>query len=826
MGIKSEPYLSKMLGINLYSPKDEYDINNPKIVQTINSLTKIMTNGTETFNNTLLSRVIGKNTRLAQEGTIELLESLAKRVASYLRQNELPSVSVDNFNINITQPLKYWKITPDIGVENSVSTLLENIVGYTPIVNPVPSVEDMASDSYFDKLKLHNKWLKENRGEGTKYEYEKQIIRNTFNDTNNVYSEGLNSRENIYKNGLFNKTNDIKYNDNLEDKLTEHRGVEYPSYYPNSDINDTIDLNNRRVGKIGDTINPYAVAYKYMKDDGTVKNISKGSGVYKDNESEEYLRVFTELNQYDSPRKALKYNQPNRGNSTLKTVFPTIAPFEDNDYKKLMFSITNLSLRDVKLNGNGSSLDEKSKSDTMWFVPYGLKLNENVSVNWNKHTILGRSEGLYTYNGTDRKCTISFILIADYPADLNNMKKWGNATNNDFNKFFRVDNDLNEVKNSNKDSVDIKNTENTPDLRPKEYNIDNNPLPSSNPIKYYFDNDDYTTKSEFNNDDNLGTGKNGVANFNSKINDVVNFLNTDEGKCYKIILKGHSSSLYKSKYNTILSYKRAYSVYNLIKHRIQTDSPELPYFNEPTNTDKSISKKILTNDRYEIIPVGESDAINTNELDIAMVDRYVSMHLEFDSSKVVNTNNDYSNDKSKNKDMDNNDNDINTDDDFRFKNPDLDMIIDSDFNDNITSKLLKTYSNNIKYFRPVYHSQTPIDLNERVTFLQQCCRQGEEPTSINIDNNISNSIFGRPPVCVLRLGDFLHTKILIESLDLDYEPLWDSNPEGLGMQPMICHVTMSCIIIGGSSLAQPINDLQNALARNYYANTVLINKGK
>jgi hypothetical protein len=49
--------------------------------------------------------------------------------------------------------------------------------------------------------------------------------------------------------------------------------------------------------------------------------------------------------------------------------------------------------------------------------------------------------------------------------------------------------------------------------------------------------------------------------------------------------------------------------------------------------------------------------------------------------------------------------------------------------------------------------------------------------------------------------------------------VWDLNPEGVGVQPMIANVSLSFKFIGGSTLSGPINKLQNALSFNYYANT-------
>jgi len=127
----------------------------------------------------------------------------------------------------------------------------------------------------------------------------------------------------------------------------------------------------------------------------------------------------------------------------------------------------------------------------------------------------------------------------------------------------------------------------------------------------------------------------------------------------------------------------------------------------------------------------------------------------------------------------------------------------------------------IKYFQPAFHSTTPEGFNARLTFLQQCMRQGRTHGVLD-NNNPNNLAFGRPPVCILRIGDFYNTKIIIDNVTFDFEPLvWDLNPEGVGVQPMICNVNMSFSFIGGSSLNGPISKLQNALSYNYFANTEL-----
>ena len=129
----------------------------------------------------------------------------------------------------------------------------------------------------------------------------------------------------------------------------------------------------------------------------------------------------------------------------------------------------------------------------------------------------------------------------------------------------------------------------------------------------------------------------------------------------------------------------------------------------------------------------------------------------------------------------------------------------------------------IKYFNPAFHSMTPEGLNSRLTFLHQCTRPGQTIPIIGPDgrpkyNDALNTSFGAPPILVLRIGDFFHTKIVPTSVGFTFEQL-DLNPEGIGVQPMLAKVTMSFNIIGGMGIKEPVQQLQNALSFNYYANT-------
>ena len=145
---------------------------------------------------------------------------------------------------------------------------------------------------------------------------------------------------------------------------------------------------------------------------------------------------------------------------------------------------------------------------------------------------------------------------------------------------------------------------------------------------------------------------------------------------------------------------------------------------------------------------------------------------------------------------------------------------------NIDSPAIMTGFKSVEgnYFQPVFHSQTPEDFHRRLTFLNQCVRQGaalRSPMTVDNDNlRAKNSAFGRQPICILRIGDFFFTKVIIEQLNVDYtETIWDMNPEGRGMQPLLARITLQMKVLGGQSLKGPIDALQNAVSFNYYANS-------
>jgi hypothetical protein len=154
------------------------------------------------------------------------------------------------------------------------------------------------------------------------------------------------------------------------------------------------------------------------------------------------------------------------------------------------------------------------------------------------------------------------------------------------------------------------------------------------------------------------------------------------------------------------------------------------------------------------------------------------------------------------------------------------LLSECDYFETIKEQTPMVYDNlreKLKFFNPAFHSMTPEGLNARLTFLQQCMRPGDTIPVTQKDGSLSysnatNTSFGAPPVLILRVGDFFHTKIIPDNLQLTYENL-DINPEGIGVQPMIANVTLSFKFVGGHGLANAVDKLQNALTFNYYANT-------
>jgi len=344
-----------------------------------------------------------------------------------------------------------------------------------------------------------------------------------------------------------------------------------------------------------------------------------------------------------------------------------------------------------------------------------------------------------------------------------------------------------------------------------------------------------------------------------QLNELATFLVTEEGKNYTIKINGYTSPAQpNNNFNVKLSQDRANStqayLYDLMDTEEGGDAAHLDGLNSnpqyPLESDSNYTLKrwVVTGIPNESAPNpctpssncininGQNDCCDGNPCDItlewgqanssvAKSHRYSEIILEKNLDTQILLRQQIKNDTTKQNTQQSSNNTQNkaTLADVISKN----FITECDYFESIKKDspfIYNSFSEKIKNFHPAFHSITPEGFNSRLTFLHQCTRQGPQ---IIDPTQPSNMVFGRPPICVLRIGDFYHTKIVIDSMNITYEPLqWDLNPEGIGVQPMLAKINMSFKFIGGSSLGGPIKQLQNAVSYNFFANTGVYNPAK
>jgi hypothetical protein len=567
-------------------------------------------------------------------------------------------------------------------------------------------------------------------------------------------------------------------------------------------------------------------------------------------------------------------------NSTLDdNGFPKIAPYTtdiQNDPakgtktnpKNYMFSIENLAWQDDIANlppveiGSGD-LTTGKRGRIMWFPPYNIQFSETSSVDWETNKFIGRGEPIYTYNNTERSGNLSFSIIVDHSSYMNSFRGSNGPDDNYVASFVAGCVEPSSVfadkltisdKSSIADSLRLfpQQTVIEPDVPPVSFSIyyPNDVYDISTIIDLGYENGkqndfnngnaivgtvpiDYTTNGK-------GTGfgiglirgqvtpqkdsNGGVINpiTYSSYNDGYNYglngpLKVDpNGPVYSgisdpaylpaleaylennckyctVTIQSYASPQGVTATNIILAKERTNSIYNYLNANLNITNKSKRLF-------VSTTSKALTG--TGCIVGGLSDEKPCKEDRRSDVSFVFSPELAQEDNVIPSSTNQASQQSRS----------INT----KITNR---LYDESNYFEQLTDTdtfVFDSFREKIKYFHPGFHSMTPEGLNSRLTFLHQCTRQG--PTLENL--GADNLAFGRPPICILRIGDFYNTKVIIDNLTIDYEPLvWDLNPEGIGVQPMIANVNLSIKFIGGSSLLGPINKLQNALSFNYYANT-------
>ena len=607
------------------------------------------------------------------------------------------------------------------------------------------------------------------------------------------------------------------------------------------------------------------------------------------------VRQHTMVDQYDRFAKAIRYmgNVVYGGNPNsviYKTVIPKIHPEWDKsntdfNYKNMMFSIENLAIVAIKKDDSYGTIDDEWNTPIplsevgpfsgriMWFPPYDIQLNETANAKYESTVMVGRNEPMYNYINSERTQTLSFTLLIDYPEQLRNYI--GENQNKNIADFFAFGGNSIPEKKIEDLKLQLKQLQdkisqitgptkqadvapiNVPEIKiyfPNDMPTDgsvntiiedmyNNPLHYEIRIGCLSENDgngfglnDSKSGGVY---DVIGLSANttnnifvltgtsisqyNVSNLNNALNKALSdvYSNPDNRKYYDIIIDGGSSKLYKGKdemaYNIALGNRRIAAVKYLVEERLKA-------IYKINNVQNELGINIISNPSTGSAGSGVEGADAKNmSLKIVKEERRASINIK---------KNDKSTDpKQQTVNINQQQNIKKIQDDITATEFLLKQYLNPAFNTRNDAILngFKSISKNNYY--PAFHTQTPEDFHRRLTFLQQCTRQGSAKhfnSEVDAAGTLRarNSVFGRQPICIMRVGDFMYTKVIIENVTVDYnETTWDMNPEGFGMQPMIAKITLQMKIIGGQSLEGPIDALQNAVSFNYYANSTFSKNG-
>ena len=593
-----------------------------------------------------------------------------------------------------------------------------------------------------------------------------------------------------------------------------------------------------------------------------------------------YCRSWTTVDRYDKVNKLIRHSgldlnsvyveghpfRKHTEHSVLESNgFPKIAPYaNDNvvDAKKFMFSIENLAWTDMI-----DSLPEGEKGPgdlinghrgrIMWFPPYDITFSENNSVNWESTNFIGRGEPVYSYNNTERTGTLSFKVIVDHPSYINSFRGNNGPIDNYVASYFAGCADPNDYFMARlKERVFIDDSYGVTD--PQIKSLKPQTPPPIN-LKVYFPNDNSDLNPKY---------ENGLTG--SSPTSKISCTSKSDGD-------GHGLGWYTAKYTTGI-HKIQQGWNDITNYGLNNHCNVVKF----TGVDGIENSYNGWTDRIALFTEVEKYLKSSCEFCVCNVDGFASQQGRVDSNnKLVDDRADeiinilmgliFQNiprperikrfiKNKKNKDIaipDNPNCRRGVEEDIPKEPCKLDRRTEISFsydnnlaikalgkknieNKKLTQKIITRVSSDyynelnyferlkqedpfifdsfrerIKYFHPAFHSTTPEGLNTRLNFLLQCTRQGP----IFEKNEPNNLAFGRPPICILRIGDFYNTKIAMDSVNITYDPLvWDLNPEGIGVQPMIANVDISFKFLGGSTLSGPINKLQNALSFNYFAN--------
>lgn len=520
----------------------------------------------------------------------------------------------------------------------------------------------------------------------------------------------------------------------------------------------------------------------------------------------------------------------------------------------------------------------------MWFPPYDLQINETATAKYESTVMIGRSEPMYNYMNSERSATVSFTLLVDYPPHLKLFLNDSNYKRNvaDFFAFGgdpippeqsieEIDRQIKILENQiNKLTGPISTV--IPELNTETitmYFQNDMPIvgqentvfdvmyknPNHYEISKYCESGDEGKGDGLNQDIYFITGLTKISenkwvldpNFDSiypsfsqytagglsqqepfgvnRLNEMLFrlFNNAEYRQYYEIEIVGSATKLYEIKekepeYNQKLGERRAAAAKKLIEDRLKAifklSSLDEFTFTSPISVGSATSS---------------AEGADSKNMNLSSVKQERSAAITFRVKSNATPNKKTSVGDRNGAEIDKLQDEISKLETKKNNLKKLDATNVFNVRKYEDAAILKTYeAANKNFFHPIYHSQTPEDFHRRLTFLHQCTRQGSAKRYDVKESNehVKNSVFGRQPICILRVGDFFHTKVIIENVNIDYnDTTWDTNPEGFGVQPMLAKVTLALKLMGGQSLKGPIDALQNAATFNYYANSTYQNTG-
>lgn len=923
-----------LLRRNLFTPNSPYDLNNPALVETINTIAHIVSPGNSfDITNTIIGRSlgIGPQTPLVQIGNRELARQVARNVAFFAVREVLPQISPTNLFDNDPKTKLFtskddYQITVVEG-QTKLGRFLQEITGVQPLTSP------------FNRG-TSNIELIQNTGKGQLISLAGALSRNQYRPqeaTSQLSTLGLNVRpvssviddkfyfdatdiynypdvgkttqiidqlrvdNTTYSHDTGNRGDGASYSEKYKSdfgitqpkKIVEQQSIEGKNfslldtnkYGFDNDINEDgqgsvaasdAQLVWGRDDILGNPTNKFGIRTgllhytdALLKARGTNNSMNRTVNSFTDTRNNELhfngtpFRQSHAGDQYATYQKAIRYqgNHIYGGSpdSTIyKRVIPKFHPTNEGN-KNLMFSIENLAYLinsdgDTGIKVGSTTVKDATGKDVptpvtlklpksevggnggrlMWFMPYDLKIEESGIARYDNVQFVGRGEPLYTYNNSERTMNVSFMVLIDYPPQLIG------KNHNEIAKFFALGGEAVTTNSSSNDLGKLQKEAADKDAQiaelsqVKTLNRSQKSQTTSNEISFYWRNDrpaanDVSIVPEFaagyedgdpSNESSAYGGDSGLNQpFLDDLTALATYAEEDQLQFFDIKMTASATQLHDAEYNKALSDRRIQAVITQFE---QTFALE-----HKGKTPADFGMRYIKNS------LGEKFSSTKGQSPSVMYDSDIKLERKTTIQLVPNKKT--------------NDTPVDlTPDQVRIKNEliaernalqtqinqakkntstKVTSFVERNINDGISRGFKDMEIPNRKVV-PAYHSYTPEDFSVRLTFLHQCLRQGNSIVQEVQSNGVplvKNSAFGRPPFCVLRIGDFIHTKVVIENINFAYETPWDLNPEGRGMQPMIARIDMSCKIIGGQAMKSPVDTIQNAESFNWYANSTFSN---